>query len=148
MSVCEGRKTKNQMIQENIERYREMFAKTRAEMQRILNVRETVLELVYLFHSIILFIQSVRDRLSGGDVGYDLDFADGAFGGGGDDGAGGGGRERGRGGRGTRGVGRGGRGGGGSAPSSRRGRGGGGGAAWGAVNRGADDDDDGKEDRV
>ena len=44
VSVCEGRKTKNQMIQENIERYREMFAKTRVEMQRILNVRETVVE--------------------------------------------------------------------------------------------------------
>ncbi|THH30422.1 hypothetical protein EUX98_g3766 [Antrodiella citrinella] len=121
VKICDGVKTQGQVLAENIERYKEVYAKAKRDFMRIIN--------------------SVNDRLQGNQISYDLDFGDddGDEGGNGGDGggAGGGGAGGGGGGRGSRG-GRGGRG-SRSAPTSRRGRGG---NTGGAAARRRDDDDD------
>ena len=43
VQVCEGHKTKNDMLVENVELYKEMFMRTRQDMNRIIAVGFTVL---------------------------------------------------------------------------------------------------------
>ncbi len=42
VQVCEGLKTKNDMLVENIEMYKEMYIKTKRDMNRIVAVRPVI----------------------------------------------------------------------------------------------------------
>ncbi|KAI0697280.1 DNA topoisomerase [Cytidiella melzeri] len=97
VQVCEGHKTKNDMLVENVELYKEMYMKTKQDINRI--------------------AASVGNRLQGNDVDYEADFLDIAPGGGG--GGPGRGRGRGRGSGGVRGGRAAGRGRGGRAAAAR-----------------------------
>ncbi|KAI0786764.1 DNA topoisomerase [Abortiporus biennis] len=121
VQICDGLKTKNEMITVNVERFKDMYVQIRTNFARI--------------------AQAVGGQLQGNGVDYPPDFLDdmgpgGGGGGGGDGGAGGGGRGRGRGGRGSRG------GSSGRATTTRRGGGRGGSRGGAPANRGDDDDSD------
>ncbi len=45
VQVCEGQKTKNDMLVENIEMYKEMYIKTKRDMNRIVAVRPLIVVL-------------------------------------------------------------------------------------------------------
>ncbi|KAJ3486447.1 hypothetical protein NLI96_g4239 [Meripilus lineatus] len=126
VQVCERQKTKAEMLIENVERYKEIYMKTRAQMPQITQVRPSY----HFGHlEVSTHFQSVREYLGNDPVGFPPDFLDDLPPGEGDDddggGGGGGGGGRGRGGRGGGRGGRGSRGGGaGRGTTSRRGRGG------------------------
>ena len=39
VDICEGNKTKHEVMDESIERYKEMFMKTKIEFQKLMDVR-------------------------------------------------------------------------------------------------------------
>jgi DNA topoisomerase-3 len=123
VQVCDGTKTKNDMLGQSIDQYKEMFITSRREFNKVISVRLMSRCISARNHCNGLF-QSVRRYLERNGE------EDGGGGGGGGDGGGGGGgggnNIGGEGAGGGPGVGRGGR--GGSGPSSR-GRGGGRGGA-------------------
>ncbi|KII92565.1 hypothetical protein PLICRDRAFT_89135 [Plicaturopsis crispa FD-325 SS-3] len=123
VQVCEGTKTKNDMLQETIDQYKDIFIRAKAEFNKIYD--------------------SVNKHMNEDVEGFGLGGGGGAGGGGGGGGgAGGGGGRGGRGGGGARGGrGRGAARGGGDPPA--RGRGGGGGGRRPAAPRPPDSDDDG-----
>lgn len=40
VAICEGRKGKNEVIMESIERYKEIFMRTKIEFQKLMEVSE------------------------------------------------------------------------------------------------------------
>ena len=48
VQVCEGTKTKNEMLIENVERYKEIYLKTKREFQKIVTVSYTLSLPLYL----------------------------------------------------------------------------------------------------
>ncbi|EMD37681.1 hypothetical protein CERSUDRAFT_50044 [Gelatoporia subvermispora B] len=141
VEICEGTKTKNDMLTESIEQYKDMFTRTQMEFARIVTV--SVMPSMPKHVTLIDHDQCVGNRLQGNGQNNDepgiLDddgHNDDGHGGGGDGGG------RGGGGGGSNGSGRGSRGGRGSAPRSRQGRGGRGGGT--DPSRGNDGRDDRK----
>ena len=39
VEICQGQKSKNEVLAESIERYKEMFMKTKVEFQKLMQVR-------------------------------------------------------------------------------------------------------------
>ena len=60
VQICQGLKTKNDMLVENIELYKEMFLKIKRDMGRIIEVRPTFPPLWWM----IEFASECRDPLA------------------------------------------------------------------------------------
>lgn len=133
VQVCQGVKTKSDMLEETLFQYKEMFIITRREFEKVVSVRSLFIEAQASHKS---FTQSVHRYLEGN--GGNDEGSDDAPGGGGGNGRGrGNGNGRGRGGRGGRGQPARGR-------SASRGRGGGRGGGRSGQGADATDSDDGQ----
>ena len=52
VEICQGQKSKNEVLAESIERYKEMFMKTKIEFQKLLQVRPLCFFAIYALMTI------------------------------------------------------------------------------------------------
>lgn len=115
VQVCEGAKSKNEMLMQSIEQYKDMYVMAKREFDKVIEVNPSVV--LFLLPTAMTVLQSVRryiERAGARNAGNDE-------GNGGPGGGNGGGAPRGRGGRANDGGNGGG--GGGAPPAGGRGRG-------------------------